>query len=88
MAGIFTKRIWQPYICQPNELKREINKKTGKATRGAKQKSGGAMAHPGPPLRIAIAADKETFWTPHPQKTRGVQTPLFVHLWLVYIRSV
>jgi len=20
MAGIFTKRIWQPYICQPNEL--------------------------------------------------------------------
>ena len=24
MASIFTKRIWQPYICQPNELKREI----------------------------------------------------------------
>jgi len=25
----FTKRIWQPCICQPNELKREIRKKTG-----------------------------------------------------------
>ena len=30
------------------------------------------------PLR---SADKETFWTPHPQKTSGVQTPVFVHLW-------
>jgi len=29
MASIFTKRIWQPCICQPNELKREIKKKTG-----------------------------------------------------------
>jgi len=29
MANIFTKRIWQPYICQPNELKWEIKKKTG-----------------------------------------------------------
>ena len=37
MTGIFTKRIWQTCICQPNELKREIKKKTG----GAKQKSGG-----------------------------------------------
>jgi len=39
LAGIFTKRIWQPYMCQPNELKREIKKKTGGAKRGAKQKS-------------------------------------------------
>ena len=29
MADIFTKLIWQPYICQPNELKREIKKKNG-----------------------------------------------------------
>ena len=29
MAGIFTKRIWQPCICQPNEFKREIKKKLG-----------------------------------------------------------
>jgi len=35
-------------ICQPNQLKREINKKTGGAKRGAKQKSGEAIAHPGP----------------------------------------
>jgi len=49
MAGIFTKRIWQPCIFQPNELEREINKMPWGAKRGAKQKSGGAMAHPGPP---------------------------------------
>jgi len=51
MAGIFTKRIWQPCICQPNELKWEIKKKTGGQT-GAKQKSGG-HAPSRPPLRIA-----------------------------------
>jgi len=50
MAGIFTKRNWQPCICQPNELKREIRKKTG----GAKQKSGEAMAHPGPSLESPL----------------------------------
>ena len=49
MASIFAKRIWQPCICQPNELKREIKKHTGGAKRGAKQTSGEAMAHPGPP---------------------------------------
>jgi len=43
MAGIFTKRIWQPCICQPNDLK--IKKKTG----GAKQKSGGAWPTQAPP---------------------------------------
>jgi len=40
MADIFTKRVWQPYICQPNDLK--IRKKNGAA-------KGVAMAHPGPP---------------------------------------
>jgi len=40
-------------MCQPNEIKREIKKKTGRAKREAKQKSRGDMAHPGPPLRIA-----------------------------------
>jgi len=56
MAGIFTKRIYQPCICQPNELKREIEKKTEGDKRGAKQKSGGGMVHPGPPR---IATDDE-----------------------------
>jgi len=37
-------------ICQPNELERAIKKKTGRAKQGANQKSGRAMAHPGPPL--------------------------------------
>ena len=55
MASIFTKRIWQPCICQPNELKREIKKKTGGAKRGAKQKSGEAIALPGPPLESPLA---------------------------------
>jgi len=45
MAGIFTKRIWQRCICQPNELKQEIKKKTG----GAKQKSGGPWLTQPPP---------------------------------------
>ena len=47
MAAIFTQRIWQPCICQPNELKREIKKKNGGGKRGAKQKSGGPWpTHP------------------------------------------
>ena len=49
MAGIFTKRIWQLCICQPNELKREIKKKTGEA-----------MAHPGPPLEPPLEAGCES----------------------------
>jgi len=55
MAGIFTKRIWQPCICQPNELKREMNKKTG----GAKQKSGGH----GPPLESPLDAGQDVMFT-------------------------
>ena len=50
MAGMFTQRICQPYICQPNELKREIDKNWG----GGKQKSWAAMAHPGPPLESPL----------------------------------
>jgi len=50
MAGIFTERIWQPCICQPNELKREIKKKT----RGPSKKLGG-HGPSRPPLRIATA---------------------------------
>ena len=54
MAGIFTKRIEQTYICQPNKFKREIKKKTGGAKRGAKQKSGETWPTQAP-LRIATA---------------------------------
>jgi len=50
MAGICTKRIRQPCICQPNQLKREIKKKTG----GGQAKIWGAMAHPGPPLESPL----------------------------------
>ena len=53
MAGSFTKRIWQPCICQPNELKRDIKKKTG----WAKQKSGGPWPTQAPlksPLPISL----------------------------------
>jgi len=35
-------------VCQPNELKWEIKKKTG-GPAGGKQKCVGGMAHPGPP---------------------------------------
>jgi len=51
MADIFAKRIWQPYICQPNELKREIRKKTG----------GQQRAKPLPP-RIATASALFSAW--------------------------
>ena len=51
MAGIFTKRIWQPCICQPNDLK--IKKKTERPSKNLG--SEGAMAHPGPPLESPLA---------------------------------
>ena len=54
MADIFTKRIWQHCICQPNEHKRQIKKKNWRAKREAKQISGEAMAHPGPPLESPL----------------------------------
>jgi len=37
------------FICQPNELKWEIKKKTGDSKQGVSQKSGRAMAHQVPP---------------------------------------
>jgi len=40
-------------ISQPNELKRRIKKETGGQT-GAKEKSGGAVAHPGFPLESPL----------------------------------
>jgi len=54
MAGIFTKHIWQPCICQPNKLKREIKKKLG-APNGKQSKNMGAMANPGPSLESPLA---------------------------------
>ena len=54
MTGIFTKRIWQPGICQPNEFKQRATQKTREAKRGAKQKSGRAMAHPALPLESPL----------------------------------
>jgi len=46
MAGIFTKRIWQPCLCQPNDLK--VKKKLGGQT-GGQAKIWEAMAHPDSP---------------------------------------
>jgi len=48
MASIFTKCIWQPCICQPNELKREIKKKLGRQT-GGQAKIWGGHVPPRPP---------------------------------------
>jgi len=42
------------YICQPNELEREIKKKNGGAKQGIKLKSGGPWPTQAP-LRIATA---------------------------------
>jgi len=56
MVDIFTKRIWQPYICQPNELQRKIKKKLEGAN-GDQAKIWGGMAHP-PTLRIATVSRK------------------------------
>ena len=53
MAGIFAKRIWQPCICQPNELKREIKKKLG-GPKGGQAKSGGGHGPPRPPLESPL----------------------------------
>jgi len=53
MAGIFTKRIWQPCIYQPNELKWGIRKKLGGKT-GGQLKIWGTMAHPGPLLESPL----------------------------------
>jgi len=49
----FYKTLWQPCTCQQNELKREIRKKLEGQT-GGQAKSGGAMAHPAPPLESPL----------------------------------
>jgi len=51
MAGIFTKRIWQPCICQPKDLK--IRKKTGGPNGGPSKNLGGPWPSQAPPHRIA-----------------------------------
>jgi len=60
MAGIFTKHIWQPCICQPNELQRAIRKKTGWPN-GGQVKIWGAMAHPGPPVESPLFTSNFNF---------------------------
>ena len=54
MAGIFTERIWQPCICQPNEIKRKTKKNWG-GHKGT-SKNRGVHGLPRPPLRIATGA--------------------------------
>ena len=56
MAGIFTKRIWQPCICQLNDLK--IKNKSGGAKWG-EEKIWGSMTHPGPPLEWSMIRTPE-----------------------------
>jgi len=48
MAGIFKKHIWQPCLCQPKELQREIRKKMGGQT-GGQAKIWGGHGPPKPP---------------------------------------
>jgi len=53
VAGIFTQRIWQPYICQHKELNSEIKKKTGGGKR-VQANIWGGMAHSSPPLESPL----------------------------------
>jgi len=53
MGGIFTKRIWESYICQPNQHKRDIKKKTG-GPNGGQAKIWGGKTHPGPLLESPL----------------------------------
>jgi len=53
MGGIFTKRIWESYICQPNRLIRDIKKKTGVNT-GGQMKIWGVITHPDPLLESPL----------------------------------
>jgi len=56
MAVFFTKRTWQPYICQPNELEREIRTKTGGSSKNL-----GGHGPLRPPFRIVTADDFQKF---------------------------
>jgi len=49
------------YANQTN-LNVKLSKKLGEGKQGANHKSGGAMAHPGPPLRTAAV---ENLWLLH-----------------------
>jgi len=68
MAGIFAE-FGKPCICQPNEPKREIKKKTG----GPSKKLGG-HGPPRPPLRIATASVN--------YNTDGLRLVGFSHWWV------
>jgi len=50
MAGIFTKRMWQPCICQPHDLK--IKKKRG--AKGGLSKNLGGHGPPKHPLELPM----------------------------------
>jgi len=74
IAGIFTKRIWQLYMCQPNELKREIKKKTVGAKRGPSKNLGG-HGPPRPPLESPLLRSRlglEGFRSP--SRALGLET--------------
>jgi len=79
MAGIFTKRIWKPCICQPKDPK--IRKKVGGQT-GAKQNSGGSKIHPGPPLESPLIMNTNhslgmrRFYSPAKDRQLPVMTTL------------
>ena len=62
MVDMFTQRIWQPYICQPNELKREIKKKLGWPNGGTSKNLGG-HGPPNPPLESPLTPRG---WWHHP----------------------
>ena len=82
MAGIFTKRIWQPCICQPNELKREIKKKTG-----GQAKIWGAHGPLRPPLRIATVCSQMLrldCCLPSPIKISGYAPGMLSHAWNIF----
>jgi len=59
MAGRKLSTVVVYCLSQPNDLKREIKKKTG----GAKQKSWGGHGPPRFPLRIATDAPFRLSWT-------------------------
>jgi len=84
MAGIFTERIWQPCICQPNELKREIKKKNEGPNGGPSKKLGGHGPFR-PPLRIAIDVTCTTVSLPRQMLTTKIFT---MHLATVGFRKL
>jgi len=80
MAGIFTKRIWQPYICQPNELKREIKKKTG-----GQAKIWGGHGPPRPPLESPLFWNFLNYTIENAQEVRK---KIFVFYYVAVISTI